>query len=176
MNSSLGLGLREDVIDTKLEVAVDAEEGRRRREYNMVEIRKNHREESLQKKRREGLQAQPMLASLHSSAVEKKLENLPAMVVGTWANDSNMQLEATTQFRKLLSIGSTEMPNAMETIFQAALALGRHGGVDELMGDMESAALLYSKAERLLVFLLVEAPSLILNPPFSLTNLDRYRL
>ncbi|KAG4141993.1 hypothetical protein ERO13_D06G107251v2 [Gossypium hirsutum] len=72
MNSSLGLGLREDVIDTKLEVAVDAEEGRRRREYNMVEIRKNHREESLQKKRREGLQAQPMLAFLHSSAVEKK--------------------------------------------------------------------------------------------------------
>ncbi|KAK1563902.1 hypothetical protein Q3G72_034931 [Acer saccharum] len=48
--------------------------------------------------------------------------------------------------------------------------------VDELMGDMESAALLYSKAVRLIVFLLVEAPSLILNPPFSLTNSDRYRL
>jgi serine/threonine-protein kinase ULK/ATG1 len=48
--------------------------------------------------------------------------------------------------------------------------------VDELMGDLEKAALLYSKAVRLLVFLLVEAPSLILNPPFSLTNSDRYRL
>lgn len=48
--------------------------------------------------------------------------------------------------------------------------------VDELMGDMESATLLYSKAVRLLVFLLVEAPCLILNPPFSLTNSDRYRL
>ena len=44
------------------------------------------------------------------------------------------------------------------------------------MGDMEKAAELYSKAVRLLVFLLVEAPSLILNPPFSLTNSDRYRL
>lgn len=44
------------------------------------------------------------------------------------------------------------------------------------MGDMESAASLYSRAVRLLVFLLVEAPSLILNPPFSLTNSDRYRL
>ena len=48
--------------------------------------------------------------------------------------------------------------------------------VEELMGDLEKAALLYSKAVRLLVFLLVEAPSLILNPPFSLTNSDRYRL
>jgi serine/threonine-protein kinase ULK/ATG1 len=48
--------------------------------------------------------------------------------------------------------------------------------VEELMGDAESAAALYSKAVRLLVFLLVEGPSLILNPPFSLTNSDRYRL
>lgn len=27
------------------------------------------------------------------------------MVAGVWSDDSNMQLEATTQFRKLLSIG-----------------------------------------------------------------------
>lgn len=72
--------------------------------------------------------------------------------------------------------GCTEMPDAMETIFQSALTIGRTGAVDELMGDMESAAALYSKAVRLLYFLLVEAPSLILNPPFSLTNSDRYRL
>ncbi|KAK6943600.1 Protein kinase domain [Dillenia turbinata] len=71
--------------------------------------------------------------------------------------------------------GSTEMPDAMEAIFQSALALGRLG-VDELMGDVSSAAALYSKAVCLLVFLLVEAPSLILNPPFSLTNLERFRL
>ncbi|KAH1039320.1 hypothetical protein J1N35_041063 [Gossypium stocksii] len=86
------------------------------------------------------------------------------------------EVEHAEELAKVIEPGSTEMPDAMETIFQAALALGRHGGVDELMGDMESAALLYSKAERLLVFLLVEAPSLILNPPFSLTNSDRYRL
>lgn len=42
----------------RYKVAVDVEEGRRRREDNMVEIRKNKREESLLKKRREGLQAQ----------------------------------------------------------------------------------------------------------------------
>ncbi|MCL7029827.1 hypothetical protein MKW94_014223 [Papaver nudicaule] len=72
--------------------------------------------------------------------------------------------------------GSMEMPDAMETIYQSALALGRSGAVDELMGQTETAYSLYSKAVHLLIFLLVEAPSLILNPPFSLTNSDRIRL
>lgn len=44
------------------------------------------------------------------------------------------------------------------------------------MGDIENAGNQYSKAVRLLVFLLVEAPMLILNPPLSLTNSVRYRL
>ncbi|KAJ6425379.1 hypothetical protein OIU84_026029 [Salix udensis] len=86
------------------------------------------------------------------------------------------EVERAEELSKAIEPGSMEMPDAMETIFQSALSLGRHGGVDELMGDLEKAALLYSKAVRLLVFLLVEAPSLILNPPFSLTNSDRYRL
>ena len=34
-----------------------------------------------------------------------QLESLPAMVAGVWSNETNVQLEATTQFRKLLSIG-----------------------------------------------------------------------
>ncbi|MQL86770.1 hypothetical protein Taro_019298 [Colocasia esculenta] len=71
---------------------------------------------------------------------------------------------------------TTEMPDAMEMVFQAALALGRAGAVDELMENMDNATASYSKAVRLLNFLLVEAPSLILNPPFSLTNSDRFRL
>ncbi|KAK9168313.1 hypothetical protein Syun_000453 [Stephania yunnanensis] len=72
--------------------------------------------------------------------------------------------------------GGTAMPDAMETIFQAALGLGRHGAVKEMVGDMETSAGLYSKAVCLLLFLLVEAHSLIINPPFSLTSSDRYRL
>ncbi|KAI3851811.1 hypothetical protein MKX03_034166 [Papaver bracteatum] len=72
--------------------------------------------------------------------------------------------------------GSLEMPDALETIYQSALALGRSGAVDELYGATETAYSLYSRAVRLLVFLLVEAPSLILNPPFFLTNTDRIRL
>lgn len=34
-----------------------------------------------------------------------QLEHLPSMVAGVWSDDSALQLEATTQFRKLLSIG-----------------------------------------------------------------------
>ncbi|CAL1399393.1 unnamed protein product [Linum trigynum] len=86
------------------------------------------------------------------------------------------EVEHAEELANAIEPGSTEMPDALETIFQSALTLGRNGGVDELMGEMESASLLYSKAVRLLRFLLVEAPSLILNPPFSLTNSDRFRL
>lgn len=72
----------------------------------MVEIRKNKREESLMKKRREGLVAQQQVPTTVNAAstFEKKLESLPAMVAGVWSDDGNLQLEATTQFRKLLSI------------------------------------------------------------------------
>ncbi|KAK4345677.1 hypothetical protein RND71_035853 [Anisodus tanguticus] len=76
----------------------------------------------------------------------------------------------------LPSCGNTEVPDAMEMIFQSALDLGRKGAVDEYMGRTENAVVFYAKAVRLLAFLQVEAPSLILNPPFSLTNSDRCRL
>lgn len=60
----------------RYKVAVDADEGRRRREDNMVEIRKSKREESLQKKRREGLQAQQQFAApIQTSTVEKKVSS-----------------------------------------------------------------------------------------------------
>jgi hypothetical protein len=35
----------------------------------------------------------------------KQLESLPAIISGVWSDDPNTQLEATHQFRKLLSIG-----------------------------------------------------------------------
>lgn len=70
---SLRPSARTEVRRNRYKVAVDAEEGRRRREDNMVEIRKNRREESLQKKRREGLQPQQLPASIPTSALEKKV-------------------------------------------------------------------------------------------------------
>ncbi|RYQ90086.1 hypothetical protein Ahy_B09g096372 isoform B [Arachis hypogaea] len=114
---------RTDVRRSRYKVAVDAEEGRRRREDTMVEIRKNRREESLQKKRREGLQAQQIPASAQSTVLEKKfmvvqLEHLPTMVAGVYSDDNSLQLEATTQFRKLLSI---ERCPPIEEVIQAGV-------------------------------------------------------
>ncbi|KAF2938516.1 hypothetical protein DAI22_03g123900 [Oryza sativa Japonica Group] len=74
------------------------------------------------------------------------------------------------------TVDATEMPDAIEIIFQTALNLGRHGGVDEMMGKSASAMVLYSKAVSMLRFLLTEAPSLALNPALSLTRDDRRRL
>ncbi|CAM8997453.1 unnamed protein product [Rhodiola kirilowii] len=100
---SLRPSARTEVRRNRYKASVDAEEGRRRREDNMVEIRKNKREESLQKKRRDG--TQPLqFATPATSAFEKKLENLPNLVAGVYTEDSNLQLECTSQFRKLLSI------------------------------------------------------------------------
>ncbi|MED6167181.1 hypothetical protein PIB30_000433 [Stylosanthes scabra] len=109
---------RTDVRRSRYKVAVDAEEGRRRREDTMVEIRKNRREESLQKKRREGLQVQQIPASAQSTVLEKKLEHLPTMVAGVYSDDNSLQLEATTQFRKLLSI---ERCPPIEEVIQAGV-------------------------------------------------------
>ncbi|KAG6486692.1 hypothetical protein ZIOFF_055271 [Zingiber officinale] len=68
---------RAEVRRNKYKVAVDAEEGRRRREDNMVEIRKNRREESLLKKRREGMQAVPPVPQpIHTAAIEKKFDRM----------------------------------------------------------------------------------------------------
>ncbi|KAL3505666.1 hypothetical protein ACH5RR_031048 [Cinchona calisaya] len=110
---------RTEVRRNRYKVAVDAEEGRRRREDQMVEIRKNKREENLLKKRREGLQiSQPFPSSVPSNNLEKKLESLPSMVAGVYSNDNNLQLEATTQFRKLLSI---ERSPPIEEVIQSGV-------------------------------------------------------
>ncbi|XP_021897280.1 serine/threonine-protein kinase ATG1a-like isoform X1 [Carica papaya] len=64
---------------------------------------------------------------------------------------------------------TAEMPDAMEIIYQKALALGKAGCVDELMDNKSSAAALYSKAMFLLSFIMGEAATLPLNPPLLLT-------
>ncbi|KAG6437441.1 hypothetical protein SASPL_102358 [Salvia splendens] len=110
---SLRPGSRAEVRKKGYKTGVDADEARRRREDNLVEIRKSKREDNLLKKRREGLlngtfpQQTPLFSpdpSQSPATVEKKLESIPSMVEGVWSNDTNAQLEATTQFRKLLSI------------------------------------------------------------------------
>ncbi|XP_010474848.1 PREDICTED: importin subunit alpha-6 [Camelina sativa] len=97
-----------EVRRNRYKVSVDADEGRRRREDNMVEIRKNKREENLQKKRREGFTA-PLASQLgqgfsSSLPTETRLENLQQLVIGVSSEDRDAQLAATAGLRRLLSI------------------------------------------------------------------------
>ncbi|KAE8712442.1 Importin subunit alpha-2 [Hibiscus syriacus] len=66
-----------------------------------------------QKKRREELQPQSIFP-----AVEEKLGTIPAMVSGVWSDDRYLQLKATTQFRKLLSI---EPSQPIDQVIQAGV-------------------------------------------------------
>ncbi|XP_071708612.1 importin subunit alpha-2-like [Rutidosis leptorrhynchoides] len=117
---SLRPSARTEVRRNRYKVAVDADEGRRRREDNMVEIRKNKREENLLKKRQVLPSSQPLStdAPVTNATDEQKLGSLPAMVAGVFSNDHNMQLEATTQFRKLLSV---ERSPPIEEVIQSGV-------------------------------------------------------
>ncbi|XP_024394329.1 importin subunit alpha-1 isoform X2 [Physcomitrium patens] len=102
---SLRPNARTEVRMKGYKLAVDALEARRKREDGMVEIRKTKRDESLQKKRREGSQLHQQFAPTQSSTADRKqLESLPASVSAIYTDDPATQLEATTHFRKLLSI------------------------------------------------------------------------
>ncbi|CAA7046219.1 unnamed protein product [Microthlaspi erraticum] len=101
----------------------------------------------------------------------------PEKILSQIQREFVQEVERAEELSKFVEPGNTKMPDAMEIIFQAALALGVRGGVDEVvMGDTENAGNHYSKAVRLLVFLVVEAQTLILNPPLTLTNSVRYRI
>lgn len=76
---------RTEVRRNRYKVAVDAEEGRRRREDHMVEIRKNKREENLLKKRREGLQmSQPFADAIPVNNIERKVRIFCSLCMRRW--------------------------------------------------------------------------------------------
>jgi len=84
---------------------IDAEESRRKREEMTIQLRKQKRDEQVVKRR----QAAP--SSPGSSAppgnradIEEKLKMLPQLVVSISSDNPTLQLEAATQFRRLLSI------------------------------------------------------------------------
>src|SRR4051812_39801187 len=86
---------------------IDADESRRRREENTVEIRKSKRDESLSKRRNLVAPKKVLDASIaqkvncgfnkikcQNSLILIQLENLPAMISGVQSNDPVPQLEA----------------------------------------------------------------------------------
>ena len=57
--------------------------------------------------------------------------------------------------------GSARLPDAMDLTYDAALALGRSGAVEELMGNARAALEMYSRAQTLLMFILAEGPHFV---------------
>jgi len=108
----------------QLKKGIDADESRHKRQEGAVELRKNKREESMQKRRHVmeaagGLAAaggadaaagHQSAASLQATAEAKaneilaKLQQLPQLVSMVMSNDEAAQIAAVTDFRKLLSI------------------------------------------------------------------------
>jgi importin subunit alpha-1 len=90
---------------------VQQDDARRRREETQIQIRKSKKEERMQQRRKmappgAGAPAQPWGAppSHTDPSVQQRLEQLPQMVAGIHSMDQAVQLDVTTQFRKLLSI------------------------------------------------------------------------
>jgi len=106
----LSLSLSLSLSFSLLSPGIDLDEARRKREDNIVQLRKDKRDENLQKKRTmasgsvAGSVAEPSSPDASGMGGRHRLANLPAMVRGVRSEDVEAQLEATQAFRKLLSI------------------------------------------------------------------------
>ncbi|GHP07012.1 inositol monophosphatase 1 [Pycnococcus provasolii] len=122
---------RQDARKKGFKKSIDVEESRRKREDSFVQIRKDKREESLQKKR--VTMSETMFGGAPGDVSESsvragdpagaaggtaKLESLPEMVQGVCSEDPKVQLESTMQFRKLLSI---ERSPPIEAVIKAGV-------------------------------------------------------
>ncbi|KAJ0255657.1 Serine/threonine-protein kinase ATG1a [Hirschfeldia incana] len=105
---------------------------------------------------------------LNSPAVAKTWVTQEFVTAFNQAETSSTQLNQTS--------AATHMPDAMETIYEKALAYGKSGGAEEYLNNKESAGRLYKKAILLLSFIIEEAVTLPVNPPFSLTSDDKKRI
>ena len=102
---------------------ITLEDSRKKREDNFTEIRKNKRDDNLQKRRNFGSQpenekrelmhdstdststAQTNQPVVYDEAVLRELAMLPQYTAVLHENDQNSQLQATIQIRKMLSVG-----------------------------------------------------------------------
>jgi hypothetical protein len=104
---------KQQMRQSEFKKVITSDDSRRRREDTTVQIRKAKKEERLNQRRKMqpvgfGESAMAPAASeaprFLDPSLNQKLENLPHMVTGIMSMEANTQLEATTSFRKLLSI------------------------------------------------------------------------
>lgn len=85
--------------------AIDRDEARRKRDEHALRLRKEKRDANLSKKRHMGnAAARPTGGRPVDQTVQARLNKIPQWLAMIKEQDSARQLEATTQFRKLLSI------------------------------------------------------------------------
>jgi len=102
--------LKEKMGDRKgqFKKGVDVDAARRNREETTIQIRKKKTNDRLNKRRNlRGPSSQGGNAAstpVTDAQAAQRLESLPAMVAGVQSGEYQKQLEATTAFRKLLSI------------------------------------------------------------------------
>ncbi|KAL6749504.1 importin alpha [Haematococcus lacustris] len=84
---------------------IDLDEARRKREDNIIELRKTKRDENLLKKRQTFTTPQYAIEDSNKAASSgQRLEEVPMMVRAVFSDTVREQFEATQKFRKLLSI------------------------------------------------------------------------
>jgi len=80
---------------------LSAEDGRKKREELAISIRKEKKMDGIQKRRNVTAMTEKRVVD---ASIQQKLDDLPRLVAAVMSNDTPAQLDATTQFRKLLSI------------------------------------------------------------------------
>ncbi|KAH9312060.1 hypothetical protein KI387_027095, partial [Taxus chinensis] len=114
---SLRPNSKADARKNQYKVAVDAEEARRKREEILVQIRKHKRDENLQKKRRE-VNVLMNNGYDHTSPLEQKLQNLPAIVSALDSDVTTAKEAAALHLRKMLS---TERNPPIDAVIKAGV-------------------------------------------------------
>jgi HEAT repeat protein len=119
-----GFGDRLSARQKTFKKGVDADEARRKREDAAVQLRKQVREEALEKIRKSNdvgaslpiaeLSNINMMGNGGSSPLQSQLEQIPSLTQMLHSADATAQFNATQQFRKLLSI--QENPPIQEVI------------------------------------------------------------
>jgi len=125
---------------------LNLDEARRRREDTTVQVRKAKKEERLQQRRRRANPA-GMDANFGQTAADPsdpnhdtRLANLPQMVANLQHPDPHVQLQATTHFRKLLSI---ERKPPIQQVILTGVAVPKFV---EFLGRDEDASLQFEAA------------------------------
>ncbi|CAN6999641.1 unnamed protein product [Brassica oleracea var. botrytis] len=117
-----------------------------------------------------------LIASKYEEILPPNVEDFCYITDNTYTKQEIVKMAADLLLALQFELGNPTTNIYLRLLESDAFVAQEDFNVKEVMGEIEKAGNQYSKAVRLMVFLLVEAPMLILNPPLSLTNSDRYRL